>query len=62
MTHTALIVAAALAVPATAAAQAVNDAQIASIVVTANQVDIDAGKLARSGRRSQRSRNSAPRW
>ena len=31
---------------ATASAQAVNDAQIASIVVTANQVDIDAGKLA----------------
>ena len=29
-----------------AAAQAPNDAQIASIVVTANQVDIDAGKLA----------------
>jgi putative membrane protein len=27
-------------------AQTVNDAQIASIVVTANQVDIDAGKLA----------------
>lgn len=27
-------------------AQEVNDAQIASIVVTANQVDIDAGKLA----------------
>jgi putative membrane protein len=27
-------------------AQGVNDAQIASIVVTANQVDIDAGKLA----------------
>jgi len=26
--------------------QALNDAQIASIVVTANQVDIDAGKLA----------------
>ena len=46
MTHTALIIAAALAVPATAGAQAVNDAQIASIVVTANQVDIDAGKLA----------------
>jgi putative membrane protein len=44
--HTALIIAAALAVPATAGAQAVNDAQIASIVVTANQVDIDAGKLA----------------
>jgi putative membrane protein len=29
-------------------AQGVNDAQIASIVVTANQVDIDAGKLASS--------------
>ena len=46
MNHTALIIAADLAVPATAGAQAVNDAQIASIVVTANQVDIDAGKLA----------------
>ena len=31
-----------------AAAQSINDAQIASIVVTANQVDIDAGKLAAS--------------
>jgi len=30
------------------AADALNDAQIASIVVTANQVDIDAGKLAQS--------------
>lgn len=29
-------------------AQAPSDAQIASIVVTANQVDIDAGKLAAS--------------
>jgi putative membrane protein len=29
-----------------ASAQGINDAQIASIVVTANQVDIDAGKLA----------------
>ena len=46
MKHTVLIVAAALAVPAAAYAQSVNDAQIASIVVTANQVDIDAGKLA----------------
>jgi putative membrane protein len=33
---------------ATASAQAPNDAQIAAIVVTANQVDIDAGKLAQS--------------
>ena len=31
---------------ASATAQTVNDAQIASIVVTANQVDIDAGTLA----------------
>jgi putative membrane protein len=35
--------------PATnVSAQGVNDAQIASIVVTANQVDIDAGQLAAS--------------
>lgn len=31
---------------AAAAGQQINDAQIASIVVTANQVDIDAGRLA----------------
>jgi putative membrane protein len=33
---------------ASAQAQTVTDAQIASIVVTANQVDVDAGKLAAS--------------
>ena len=39
--------AAALALPATtASAQGVTDPQIAAIVVTANQVDIDAGKIA----------------
>src|SRR5262245_29222578 len=39
--------AASLLLPATAAmAAGINDAQIAAIVVTANQVDIDAGKLA----------------
>ena len=38
----------ALAPASTALAQSPNDAQIASIVVTANQVDIDAGKLATS--------------
>ena len=37
-----------------ASAQGINDAQIASIVVTANQVDIDAGKLAAVARRQQR--------
>lgn len=31
-----------------ATAQGINDAQIAAIVVTANQVDVDAGKLAES--------------
>ena len=39
-------VAAFLLISATARAQSINDAQIASIVVTANQVDIDAGELA----------------
>ena len=38
----------ALALASTVFAQSPNDAQIASIVVTANQVDIDAGKLAAS--------------
>jgi putative membrane protein len=36
-----------------AAAQAPSDAQIASIVVTANQVDIDAGKLGESKARAK---------
>lgn len=42
----ALATVAALAFAGTAAAQTITDPQIASIVVTANQVDIDAGKLA----------------
>lgn len=47
MKASALVVAGSLLVAATgASAQGVNDAQIASIVVTANQIDIDAGKLA----------------
>src|SRR5690242_21957046 len=37
-----------VAAAAAASAQSPNDAQIAAIVVTANQVDIDAGKLAES--------------
>jgi putative membrane protein len=46
---TALLVGAlALVIPAAVSAQTVTDAQIAAIVVTANQVDIDAGKLAQS--------------
>ena len=48
MKTTALFATALLTLTAPAFAQAPNDAQIASIVVTANQVDIDAGKLAES--------------
>ena len=55
MKMSAIGVAAILSFPfASVSAQGVNDAQIASIVVTANQVDIDAGKLAAS-------RSSQPR-
>ena len=37
-----------LLLPVAASAQSINDAQIASIVVTANTVDIDAGKAAKA--------------
>jgi putative membrane protein len=37
-----------LVAASTVSAQGITDAQIASIVVTANQVDVDAGKLAAS--------------
>jgi putative membrane protein len=43
-----ILVAALCLTAASVRAQIVTDAQIASIVVTANQVDIDAGKLAES--------------
>ena len=49
MKLSAIVVAGLLSFPfSNASAQSINDAQIASIVVTANQVDIDAGKLAKS--------------
>jgi putative membrane protein len=49
MKVSAIVVAGLLSIPvAGASAQGITDAQIASIVVTANQVDIDAGKLAKS--------------
>lgn len=41
-----IIVAALLLLPLNAAGQGITDAEIAAIVVTANQVDIDAGQLA----------------
>ena len=44
----ALVIAGLLVAAAGISANAINDAQIASVVVTANQVDIDAGKLAAS--------------
>jgi putative membrane protein len=43
-----IVIIAGLLIAPAAYAQGVDDAQIASIVVTANQVDIDAGKLAGS--------------
>jgi putative membrane protein len=47
MKISAVLVSALLLVPAaTLSASDINDAQIAAIVVTANQVDVDAGKLA----------------
>ena len=49
MKLSALVIASLVLAPAAgASAQGINDAQIASIVVTANQVDIDAGNLART--------------
>ena len=49
MKVSAIVVAGLLSFPfSSASAQSVNDAQIASIVVTANQVDIDAANLAKS--------------
>ena len=47
--HVSLIVGGLLAaLPTPSIAQQISDAEIAAIVVTANQVDIDAGKLAES--------------
>ena len=46
MKVSAMVIAGLLLPGAALLAQGVNDAQIASIVVTANQVDVDAGKLA----------------
>ena len=46
MKLSALTLTAAVLFSAAATAQEINDAQIAAIVVTANQVDIDAGALA----------------
>jgi putative membrane protein len=51
-----------LVTPAIVFAQQPNDAQIAAIVVTANQVDIDAGKLAETKATSSEVRPSGARW
>jgi putative membrane protein len=52
MKVSAIVIAGSLLLPGLASAQGVTDAQIASIVVTANQVDIDAGRLAASTSRN----------
>jgi putative membrane protein len=52
MKVSAIVIAGSLLLPGVASAQGVTDAQIASIVVTANQVDIDAGRLAASTSRN----------
>ena len=46
MKYVVVVAAGLLLAPAASSAQSISDAQIAAIVVTANQVDIDAGKLA----------------
>lgn len=48
MKVSAIVIAGSLLFAAGASAQDINDAQIASIVVTANQVDIDASTLAKT--------------
>jgi putative membrane protein len=52
-TSAGLVLALSMAFGAQAQGTAPNDAQIAAIVVTANQVDIDAGKLAEGKSRSK---------
>ena len=54
-----LFVSALLLSSSAAAAQSITDAQIASIVVTANQVDVDAGKLAASSSKNAEVRKFA---
>ena len=51
----------ALFVPAVALAQKPSDPQIAHIVVTANQIDIDAGKLAKSRSKNKEVKDFAQR-
>lgn len=48
-----------LAASGAAAAQGISDAEIAAIVVTANQVDIDAGKLAEARAADQKVKDFA---
>src|SRR5512135_258691 len=59
--RTILLVLAFTAISICAWAQSPNDAQIAAIVVTANQVDIDAGKLAESRSKSKDVKDFAKR-
>ena len=61
MKLSAIALASSLVLPAAASAQGINDAQIASIVVTANQVDIDAGNVAKTRTNDSRVKEFAER-
>jgi putative membrane protein len=56
-----IALASSLVLPVAASAQGINDAQIASIVVTANQVDIDAGNVAKSRTKNPKVKEFAER-
>jgi putative membrane protein len=61
MRFPAFLIASGLIVSATGHAQGINDAQIAAIVVTANQVDVDAGKVAEERARNPEVKKFAAR-
>jgi putative membrane protein len=56
-----IVCAGSMLLPAAASAQGISDAQIASIVATANQIDIDAGRLAASNASDARVKASGER-
>jgi putative membrane protein len=61
MKLSAIALASSLVLPVAVSAQGVNDAQIASIVVTANQVDIDAGNVAKTRTKNSKVKEFAQR-
>ncbi len=61
MKLSAIALASSLVLPVAVSAQGVNDAQIAAIVVTANQVDIDAGNVAKTRTKNPKVKEFAQR-